>query len=114
MYEKKKDPLLTRRQFTSRVVQHALFSFGALAIALGIGIIGYRVLAHLNWIDSLLNASMILGGMGPVDHLETSGAKFFASMYALFAGLVLVGALGLLFAPFLHRIMHKLHMEDSD
>lgn len=113
MYEKKTDRLLTHRQFRSRVIQHAMVAFGALAIALGIGVVGYRILAHLSWIDSLLNASMILGGMGPVDRLATAGAKFFASMYALFAGLVFVGALGLLFAPFLHRIMHKLHMEDA-
>jgi hypothetical protein len=68
----------------------------------------------LSWVDSLLNASMILGGMGPVDTLTTDGAKIFASFYALFSGLVFIGLLGLLLAPFIHRFMHKLHMDENN
>ena len=76
--------------------------------------LGYRYLGGLGWVDSLLNASMILGGMGPVDTLKTDAAKVFASLYALFSGLVFIGLLGLLLAPFIHRVFHKLHMEESE
>jgi hypothetical protein len=54
---------------------------------------------------------MILGGMGPVGALESDAAKVFASVYALFSGIIAV--LGMLLAPFVHRIMHKLHMEED-
>jgi hypothetical protein len=111
MYEHRTDRLLTRVQFARRVIGHFGYSILAIAIALGAGVVGYHVLAGLGWTDSLLNASMILGGMGPVDPLKTNGAKVFASLYALFSGLVFIGVLGLLLAPFIHRVMHKLHMD---
>lgn len=79
-----------------------------------VGVSGYHWIAGLAWVDSLLNASMILGGMGPVDVLTTVPAKLFASAYALFSGLVLVGATGLVLGPVLHRILHKLHLDDLD
>jgi hypothetical protein len=114
MYEHRTDRLLTRAQFARRVIGHFGYSVLACVIALGAGVLGYHVIAGLGWIDSLLNASMILGGMGPVDSLQTSGAKVFASFYALFSGLVFIGVLGLLLAPFIHRVMHKLHMDYKD
>ena len=114
MYEHRTDRLLTRVQFARRVIGHFGYSVLAIAIALGAGVVGYHILAGLGWIDSLLNASMILGGMGPVDPLKTNGAKVFASLYALFSGLVFIGVLGLLLAPFIHRVMHKLHMDYKD
>ena len=75
--------------------------------------LGYHNIAHFPWIDSLLNASMILGGMGPVGNLESDAAKVFASVYALFSGIVFIAVLGMLLAPFVHRIMHKLHMDEA-
>jgi len=111
MYEHRTDRLLTRIQFARRVIGHFGYSILACAIALSAGVVGYHATAGLSWIDSLLNASMILGGMGPVDPLKTNGAKVFASCYALFSGLVFIGVLGLLLAPFIHRVMHKLHMD---
>jgi hypothetical protein len=114
MYEHRTDRLLTRVQFARRVIGHFGYSILAVALALGAGVVGYHVLGGLAWVDSLLNASMILGGMGPVDPLKTNGAKVFASLYALFSGLVFIGVLGLLLAPFIHRVMHKLHMDYKD
>jgi hypothetical protein len=114
MYEHRTDRLLTRVQFARRVLGHFGYSILACAIALGAGVVGYHLIAHLTWVDSLLNASMILGGMGPVDPLPNSAAKVFASLYALFSGLVFIGVLGLLLAPFIHRVMHKLHMDYKD
>jgi predicted PurR-regulated permease PerM len=113
MYEHRKQRLLTRAQFAKRVLGHFLVGQCAVAIALGAGVLGYHAIAGLGWVDSLLNASMILGGMGPVDTLKTDAAKVFASIYALFSGLVFIGILGVLLAPFVHRIMHKLHMDEA-
>lgn len=113
MYEHHKQKLLPRRQFIKRVFAHSGIALLATLIALGAGTAGYCYLGGLPFIDALLNASMILGGMGPVDPLATTAAKVFASAYALFSGLVFIGILGLILAPFIHRILHQLHIEES-
>ena len=79
-----------------------------------IGMAGYHWLAGLSWVDSLLNASMILGGMGPVDTLTNTNAKVFASGYALFSGLVFIAVMGILFTPIMHRLLHTFHIDDHD
>jgi hypothetical protein len=84
-----------------------------LAAALGMGVVGYHQFGGLSWIDSLHNASMILGGMGPVDPIRTDAGKYFASFYALFSGLLFIGAASVVLAPFMHRIMHKLHIDSE-
>ncbi|MEK6642601.1 MAG: hypothetical protein AABZ08_01730 [Planctomycetota bacterium] len=92
---------------------------GALAVvivgaALLMGVLGYHGFEGLSWIDSLLNASMILGGMGPVDVLHTQKGKLFASAYALFSAVVLLTVAALLFAPVAHRLLHRFHLDDKD
>jgi len=82
-----------------------------LAFSLGLGIAGYHYLGELNWIDALLNASMILTGMGPVDVLHGNTPKLFASFYALYSGIVFLGVASVLVAPFAHRLLHKFHLE---
>jgi len=111
MYERIKDRLLTRGEFAIRVMWHGTMVLTAVAAALGIGVIGYHAAGHLPWIDALLNASMILGGMGPVDQLTTRAGKLFASFYALFSGLFFIVATGMLLAPFLHRMIHRFHLD---
>jgi hypothetical protein len=113
MYESRLQPLLPRAQFLRRVFGHIATAVGTAALALFVGMAGYHWLAGLNWVDSLLNASMILGGMGPVDTLKTDAAKIFASFYALFSGLVFISLLGLLLAPFIHRLMHRFHIDEE-
>ena len=113
MYENRRQALLTPAQFAKRVLGHISLALGAAAISLYVGMAGYHYLAGLNWVDSLLNASMILGGMGPVDDLKTDGPKVFASFYALFSGLFFIGVLGVLLAPFIHRVMHRLHVDEE-
>lgn len=113
MYEHKKKPLLDRKLFYRRVLQHVSYSLFAVMIALGIGVLGYHVLGGLDWIDSVLNAAMILGGMGPVNALDNDSAKLFSAGYALFSGLFFIGIAALLVAPFAHRLMHHLHMDDD-
>lgn len=113
-YERHNEPLLPRKLFLFRLVRH--FGFGLLLIcfSLGIGILGYHILEKLSWVDSLLNASMILGGMGPVNRLVTTGGKIFASVYALFSGIIFLVAAGVMVAPVVHRILHQMHLDEDD
>jgi hypothetical protein len=113
MFEHKSEPLLARAAFIRRLVRHGVIACIIVAAALGVGVAGYHGLAKLSWVDSILNASMILGGMGPVAALETGGAKLFASAYALFSGVIFIAVAGLLFAPIFHRVLHHFHMDDS-
>jgi len=83
-----------------------------IAAALGIGVAGYYFLGELSGLDALVNASMILGGMGPVDTLHTTSAKLFESFYALFSGLVFIGVATILIAPFVHRLLHLFHIDE--
>ena len=110
-YEHRTEPLLPRRRFLRRLGLHAVAAGGILMGSLGLGVAGYHYLARLAWIDALLNASMILAGMGPVDAIQSAGAKLFASFYALFSGVVLLATAGLLVAPVAHRLLHGLHLE---
>ena len=113
MYESRKQRLLTRGQFAKRVFWHLLFVIGCAAISLTVGILGYHFLGALPWVDALLDASMILGGMGPVDPLKSDAAKVFASLYALYSGLFFIGVIAVLVVPFVHRIMHKIHIDEE-
>ena len=110
MYERRHEALLPRRQFIIRQIRHATATLILVSISLLIGILGYHFLAHLGWVDSFLNASMILGGMGPIDPLTSNPAKIFAGCYALFSGLVFLVSAGVLFAPILHRFFHYFHL----
>ncbi len=109
-YEHKSEPLLVREKYRKRVLGHLSAASGILGGSLAIGVAGYRFAEGLDWLDALLNASMILGGMGPVDALSTTAGKVFASFYALFSGIVFLVAAGVIIAPVAHRIMHKLHL----
>jgi hypothetical protein len=113
MFEHRRESLLPRRAFARRVAWHLSIASVVVALALGFGVVGYHWLGGLPWIDSLLNASMILGGMGPVDLINSSAGKLFASFYALFSGLLFIGIASLLIAPFVHRVMHRMHLEDD-
>ncbi len=115
MYEHFRQPLASRKVFARRLARNAGIAAGIILISLGIGVLGYHFLEGLSWVDSLLNASMILGGMGPVDTLHTAAGKIFASFYALYSGVVLLAAIGVLAAPIVHRFMHHFHLQvDQD
>ena len=110
MFEHHKKPLGSRRDFVLRQLKYACFSLLILVSSLGIGTAGYHLLANLSLVDSFLNASMILTGMGPVDKPETVAGKLFASFYALFSGVAFLTFIGVLFAPVYHRFLHKFHL----
>jgi len=112
MFEHHSEPLLPRRRFLLRVAGFVGLASAVVGVALGIGVLGYHYLGGQRWIDALLNASMILGGMGQVDPVTTVSGKLFASAYALFSGLLFIGAASLVLAPFVHRILHSLHLDD--
>ena len=111
MSEHRKRQLLPRRIFVLRVVRSLALALGIISISLGLGMMGYHFLAELAWIDSLLNASMILTGMGPVNELHSVAAKLFASFYALFSGVVFITSVAILLAPLVNRFLHKFHLE---
>lgn len=98
-----------RRQLASLAVAGVV-----LGISLAIGILGYHWAGGLPWLDSLVNASMILGGMGPVDPITRPAGKWFASAYALYSGVALLTSVGIIFGPALHRLLHKFHIEVFD
>lgn len=105
------EPLLPRRAFLGRMARFAVWALALILVALSIGVLGYHCLEGMPWIDALLNASMILGGMGPVDALHTPAGKVFASCYALLSGLLFLAAAGVLFAPIVHRFLHRFHLD---
>lgn len=114
MFEHKKQPILSRRQFLFRLSLNLMMSVLILAISLGIGIVGFRYINDSSWIDSIHNASMLLGGMGPVVEMKNDGAKLFSSAYALFCGVVFITNIGVLLAPVIHRILHRFHLGDEN
>jgi hypothetical protein len=114
-YENRTEPLLPTEQFVRRQMRHLGAAFLLIGVSLGLGVLGYAYFQQLAWLDALLNASMILTGMGPVDRPESAAAKLFASCYALFSGVAFITGAGIGFAPLAHRLLHRFHLdEDAD
>ena len=109
--ERHHQPLLPLEHFWRRLAAYGAVAGGLVAMSLGIGMLGYHVFGNLPWVDSLLNASMILTGMGPVDPMRTTAGKLFASAYALFSGVAFLSIVGVLLAPVVHRFLHHFHLE---
>ncbi len=111
MFENRHQPLLPRSAFLRRFGRYAAAALLLVAVSWLIGILGYHTFEGLSWIDSILNAAMLLGGMGPVNPLHTDAGKLFASFYALFSGMIFLVAVAILMAPMLHRLLHRFHLE---
>jgi hypothetical protein len=114
MYERFNEPLLPFERFILRLLWHSMFAGSVLIVSLGLGIFGYHYLGGLGWLDSLLNASMILSGMGPVNAIESAAGKWFASFYALFSGVIFLVIAGILVAPVAHRLLHHVHLDGEE
>jgi hypothetical protein len=110
-FERFHEPLVPIRVFYGRLVWSGLVALGLILVLLSIGVAGYHWIAGLEWVDALLNASMILGGMGPVDTLHNDASKIFASAYALFSGVTFLSSVGVFLSPALHRLVHHFHLE---
>lgn len=111
MYEHRREPLVSRPVYYRRVFRHVCIASGMIGGALGLGVLGDHYCAGFGWLDALLNASMILSGMGPVQDLKSAAGKWFASFYALFSGVAFIISAGVLFAPVAHRFFHKFHLD---
>jgi len=109
MYEPRHHPPVPRRRFVRRMLVHAAIASGFLVVSLLIGMAGYAYFEHLAWRDAFLNAAMLMGGMGPVETVQTPGGKVFAGLYALYCGLGVLIAFAILIAPAFHRFLHKFH-----
>jgi hypothetical protein len=112
-YEKMGEQLLPWPRFVGRMAISLLLTFSIVLVALVAGVLGYHLITRLSWIDSVLNASMILTGMGPVDTMKDTASKLFASGYALFSGVVFLSAVGIVLAPIFHRVVHAFHADDD-
>lgn len=113
-FERHHDQLAPVSVFVKRLLGSLAMALGLIAFVLILGIAGYHYIAGFDWVQSLLEASMILGGMGPVKELPNDTAKIFASVYALFSGLIFIAIMGLVLAPVVHRILHKFHVDEKD
>jgi hypothetical protein len=113
-YESRHEPLAPVPVFRIRLLQSGAVTLSLIAVSLAIGIAGYHWIGGLpSWVDCLYNASMILGGMGPVDPIHNDAGKVFASMYALYSGIMLLASVGVLLSPVMHRVLHRFHLESD-
>ena len=111
MYERRSEKLISRSAFVRRMASHSGYAAVLVAVSLAAGMLGYHVFDDLPWPDAFVDASMLLGGMGPVNPLRSTGAKLFAGIFALYAGLVFLALTALMLAPVLHRVLHAFHAE---
>ncbi|MBL8993068.1 MAG: hypothetical protein JNM63_06990 [Spirochaetia bacterium] len=111
-YEHRSEPILAPLQFYRRVAVHAVLSTAIVSFSLGIGVAGYHFIEGFSWVDAFHNASMILSGMGPANEIHSSAGKIFASLYALFSGMIFLVSVGFLAAPVVHRILHRVALDD--
>lgn len=111
MFEHRSEPLIPRRQFYQRLAYSTGVGAAIVTLSLAVGMAGYHLLEGMSWIDAFLNASMLLGGMGPVGELHTAGGKLFAGMFALYSGLAVILVAGITLSPVVHRFFHKLHAD---
>ena len=111
VFEHRRAPLIPKHAFLLRVARSALLAGMLIFGSLAVGALGYHVFADLPWLDAILNASMILTGMGPVNEIATVWGKLFASFYALFSGVAFLTIVAVLLAPAVHRFLHRFHLD---
>jgi len=112
-FEQKGATMLTPVQFAGRLAGNVSLALIVIGFALAAGMLGYHLTENMDWLDAFLNAAMLLGGMGPVGDIPTVGGKVFAGVYALYAGLVLIAVSATMLTPIIHRVLHRLHLEDG-
>lgn len=113
-FERRGERLISSRRFLGRMALHGAWAAAVVGVSLAVGVVGYHLTQGLGWLDALLNAAMILSGMGPTSPLTRPAAKLFASFYALYSGIVLIAVMGLVLGPVFHRVLHRFHVDESD
>ncbi len=111
MYERRGQPLVSRRVLARRIARSLGIGGAIIAASLLAGMLGYRCIESMSWIDAFANAAMILSGMGPLQPLKTDAGKLFAGLYAIYSGLAVILVAGVVFAPLVHRFLHKFHLD---
>jgi hypothetical protein len=114
VFENKTEPLATRNVFYTRILFSFLMTLVLIAFSLGLGTWGYHVFGELPLVDALLNAAMILTGMGPVNPMQSTAGKLFATFYCLFSGIIFLTLMAIVLAPIYHRFLHKFHLQDDE
>ena len=114
LFESKHDALASKRVFLKRVFSSAAIALGVVAVSLAVGTVGYHFLGDLAWVDALLNAAMILTGMGPVDPVNSVAGKLFATAYCLFSGIIFLTLLAIIMTPIYHRFLHSFHLAEEE
>ncbi len=112
--EHKKQQLVSRKRFVTRLIRYNLFTLGLIVFSLVIGVLGYKLTSNLGWLDSFYMSSMILTGMGPTSEMSSASAKVFSSFYALYSGVAFLSITAVFFAPIIHRVLHILHVETNE
>lgn len=105
--------LASRDVFLHRFRRGVAYGSLLVFVTLAIGIVGYRLLEHMSWLDAFHQSALLLSGMGPVVDIKSTGGKLFDGLYALFCGVILLAGTGLMFAPVIHRLLHRFHVEDA-
>jgi hypothetical protein len=113
LFERHNEKLLPRRKFLMRLLKYGSIAVVLILLSLVIGMAGYHLFEGLSWVDAFLNAAMLMGGMGPVNALLTDAGKIFAGVYALYCGMILLIAVGILAVPIVHRFLHHFHLESE-
>jgi hypothetical protein len=113
-FETRRQPVAGFGAFLTRMGTSLAMAGVLIVVSLLIGMTGYQTLEGMSAVDAYLNASMLLGGMGPVDTLHTNAGKIFAATYALYCGVMLIVTTGIILAPVVHRVLHALHADDGD
>jgi hypothetical protein len=112
-FEHHSEPLLPFHHFVERLIFSVTLGFALIALSLFAGMAGYHWFEQLSWIDSFINAAMILSGMGPLENPQTGAGKIFAGLYALYSGLAVILIAGVIFGPVVHRFLHKFHIQSG-
>jgi hypothetical protein len=113
-YERRHQPLASPKVFRARLLRSGTFGFVVVTISLAAGMTGYSLFEGLGFLDSFVNTAMILSGMGPMHNPQTAGGKIFAGIYALYSGFAVLVVAAITFAPFIHRVLHRFHLETEE
>ncbi|MER1968010.1 two pore domain potassium channel family protein [Castellaniella sp. GW247-6E4] len=114
VYESRKHDLLPLRDFLRRVLSHVFYALVLIFSTLCLGVVGNMWFETITWHDAVLNAALIVAGIGPFILPATVGGKIFFSFYGIFVGLVFMATLGVVLAPVAHRLLHKFHLDGDD
>jgi hypothetical protein len=114
MFERKTDDLLSRTDFLRRIGRSFGITVLIVVFSLAIGSAGYHYFENIEWVDALLNAAMILTGMGPVNAMQSTSGKLFATFYALYSGIAFLTMMAIMLAPMIHRWLHHFHLDEGD